>query len=200
MKTKKCKYCGEEIAKKVKKCPKCGGKYGLPVWAKLLIVLGVILVFVVACTASCTKAVDDAVEESFGGYDDQKWKTSFNIGETFKSKHLKVTFDSSNPNFTNYDEYATVKDGYKVVDFKFTAENIGEKNEMIDYYDFECYADDQKMQQFYLTEDAGFQGGEISSGKTVKITIYCEVPKNSSKVFVEYKPMTADKNYKFNSK
>ena len=46
METKKCKYCQEEIAKNAKRCPKCGGKLGMPGWVKFLIIVGVILLII----------------------------------------------------------------------------------------------------------------------------------------------------------
>lgn len=194
MEKKQCKKCKEEINKKAKKCPKCGANQGMPLWAKLLIIIGIIIACVVGCVNGCSNAVDEA----FGGYDDQKGKKEFNVGETFESKYLKVKFDSSNSNFTNYNEYSTVKDGFKVVQFTFTAENVGEENQTFDYTDFNCYADDKTMQQFYGTDDSGFEsGGTISKGKKVTTSVYCEVPKNSSKVTVEFKPMLADNNYTF---
>ncbi len=197
-KTKTCKHCKEEIAKDAKKCPKCGGKQGLPGIVKALIVVAIVIVCIVGCMSSCASGVDKAVKEVSSGYDDQSGKTSFKAGEVFQSKHLKITFDSSNSNFTNYSEYADVKDGYKVVEFKFSAENIGEEDETFDYTDFNCYADGEKMQQFYSTEDSGLDsGGTISSGKKSSVPVYCEVPKDASKVSVEYKPMLADKNYEF---
>ena len=187
--TKICKHCKEEIAKSTKRCPKCGGKLGMPGWAKALIVIVVILVCLVSCMNSCSKAVDEA----FGGYDDQTGKTTFKVGETFESKYIKLTLDS-----TNYSKYADVKSGYKVVQFKFTAENIGDDNQNVDYTDFDCYADEQSMKQFYSTDDAGLDGGgTISKGKKVSFPVYCEVPKDAKKVTVEFKPILADKNYEF---
>lgn len=197
-KMKKCKHCNEDVAKSAKVCPKCGGKLGMPAWLKALIIIIIVIVCVVGCVSSCTGAVEEAVKESFGGYDDQSGKTSFNVGEVFESKHLKISFDSCNTNFTNYSEYATVKDGYKVVEFKFTAENIGEEDDSFSYYDFNCYADGEKKQQFYSTDDSGLDsGGTLSKGKKSSVPVYCEVPANASKITVEYKPMLADKNYEF---
>ena len=193
-KTKVCKHCKETIDKSAKRCPKCGGKLGMPAWIKLLIVVLVILICLIGCVNSCSKAV----EESFSANDDQNGNTSFKVGEVFESKYLRIKFDSSDLNFTNYSEYATVKEGYKVVQFKFTAENIGDENETFDYTDFDCYADDQKMQQFYSTDDSGLDsGGTISKGKKVTVPIYCEVPVDSTKVSVEFKPLLADNNYEF---
>lgn len=193
-----CKHCKEEIAKGAKRCPKCGGKLGMPTWLKVIIILVIVFACIIGCMSSCANDVDKAVKESFGGYDDQHGKTSFKVGETFESKHLKIKYESSNLNFTNYDEYADVKSGFKVVEFKFSAENIGDDDEEFDYTDFNCYADGNKMQQFYSTEDSGLDsGGTISKGKKSSVPVYCEVPKNSSKVTIEYKPTLADKNYEF---
>lgn len=196
-KTKICKHCKEKIAKGAKRCPKCGGKLGMPGGIKVLIIIGIIFACIIGCVNSCSNAVD----ETFGGYDDQKGKTSFNVGETFESKYLKITFDSVNLNFTNYDEYSTLKQENKVVQFKFTAINIGEENQTFDYTDFDCYADDKAMQQFYGVNDAGLDsGGTISKGKTASASVYCEVPKSASKISVEFKPVLADKNYTFIAK
>ena len=193
-----CKHCKEEIAKDAKKCPKCGGKQGLPGIVKVLIIVVIVIVCIVGCMSSCAKGVDEAVKEVSSGYDDQSGKTSFAVGEVFESKHLKIKFDSSNLNFNNYSEYATVKDGYKIVEFKFTAENVGEDDESFSYTDFNCYADGEKRQQFYSVEDSGLDsGGTISKGKISSVPVYCEVPKDASKVTVEYKPLLADKNYEF---
>ncbi len=191
---KVCKYCKEKIAKSAKKCPKCGGKLGMPIWVKILI----IVVIVIACIIGCVNSCSNAVDEAFSGYDDQHGKTTFSVGETFESKYLKVKYVSSNSNYTNYNKYSEVKKGYKVAQFKFTAENIAEETQTFDYTDFSCYADDEAMQQFYGTDDSGLDsGGTISSGKKVSASVYCEVPKNASKISVEYKPMLAEKTYSF---
>lgn len=193
-----CKHCKEEIVKGAKKCPKCGGNQGLPGFVKALIIIVIVIVCIVGCMNSCAKGVDEAVKEVTGGYDDQSGKTSFKVGEEFESKHLKIKFESSNLNFTNYSEYATIKDGYKVVEFKFSAENIGDDDVTFGYTDFNCYADGEKKQQFYSTEDSGLDsGGTISKGKKSSVPVYCEVPKNSSKITAEYKPILADNNYEF---
>lgn len=197
-KTKTCKHCKEEIAKDAKRCPKCGGKLGMPGIVKALIIVVIVIVCIVGCMSSCANAVDEAAKETFGGYDDQSGKKTFAVGETFKSKHIKIKFESSNLNFTNYSKYASIKDGNKVVEFKFIAENIGDDDVSFGYTDFNCYADGEKKQQFYSTEDSGLDsGGTISAGKTSSVPVYCEVPKSASKVTVEYKPILADNNYEF---
>ena len=86
MNTKKCKFCSEEIAKNAKRCPKCGGKLGMPGWIKFLIVLGIIFFCIVGCVGSCTKGVSDAVNETKNDFNDKNGKTSFKLNETFENK------------------------------------------------------------------------------------------------------------------
>lgn len=53
MKTKKCKYCGEEVAKNAKRCPKCGGKLAVnPIVAIILFLILVPIVYNVAMKIS----------------------------------------------------------------------------------------------------------------------------------------------------
>ena len=197
---KNCKYCREQIPSNAKVCPNCKRSLGLNTGVKVLIVVGIIIVLLGGCVFSCTNSLNKAVKEAFGGYDDQTGKKSFAVGEVFESKHMKVKLDKTNLNFTNYSQYATVDSDKKIVQFSFTAENIGDEDQTFYYYDFNCYADDTAYQQFYSVDDAGLSsGGSISKGKKISINVYCEVPKNASKVYVEYKPLLAENNYQFNA-
>ncbi|MCR5787934.1 MAG: zinc ribbon domain-containing protein [Bacilli bacterium] len=58
-KLKKCKHCGNDVAKSAKSCPNCGGKLGAPLIVRLLgLVLGIILIVV-----GCSKLLSDAADE-----------------------------------------------------------------------------------------------------------------------------------------
>ena len=84
-----CKHCKEEISKGAKRCPKCGGKLGLPGWIKGLIVIIIIFFCVVGCMSSCGKAVEDAVEETKNEFKDKNGKTSFKLNESFENKYMR---------------------------------------------------------------------------------------------------------------
>ena len=54
------------------------------------------------------------------------------------------------------------------------------------------------MEQFYSVEGAGLDTQlKLTRGKKGTLSIYCEVPKDSKKVTVEYKHMLGDKNHEF---
>ena len=194
--TKKCKKCMEEINKKAKKCPKCGANLGIPGFVKVLIVLAIIFGLCVSCMSSCTDAVNDSIEETENEYKDINGKTSFKVGESFENKHIKVTFVSSNLNYKDISKYATVKDGYKVVEFEFAFENVGKEDELASLYDFNCYADDAAMEQFYNIADENYEvlSATMSAGKTAKGKLYCEVPKDAETITIEYDASWLDNN------
>ena len=189
MKTKKCKYCQEEIAKNVKTCPKCGGKFGLPTFVKFLIVILIIIVCIVGCVSSCSKSVSDSIDETTNSYKDKNGKTSFKLNETFENSHIRLTMTEANVDFKGYSEYATVKPGYKVLAAKFEVENIGNDEEYVSYLDFDAYADETAIEDFYYADDKYPQiASTISKGKKASGYVFYEVPKDASKITIEYKP------------
>ncbi len=185
--TKKCKKCMEEINKKAKRCPKCGANLGMPGWLKFLIIIGVVFFMCISCMSSCANSVSDAIEETEQEYKDEyadkNGKKSFKSGEYFQNKYIKITLDSVNTNFKKYSEYSKPTKGYKVVQFVFTAENIGDDDQYFDYTDFNCYADDVIVDEYIWADDGTEFGGDISSGKKTTGTLYYEVPSNAKKSF-----------------
>ena len=191
-KLKKCKHCGKEVAKNAKSCPNCGGKLGSTFIVKVLcLILCIILIIV-----GCSKLFGDAVDKVKNEYNDIHGKTSFVVGETFENKHLKIQFES----FKDYKEknqYLQPKNGYKYVVFKLSAVNVGKDDEDFSYWDFECYADDKNMDQYYFSDDG--LTNTLSKGKSADQAIYCEVPKDAKKITIEYKALfsLADKHIEF---
>lgn len=77
--TKRCKYCGEEIHKSAKTCPKCYQKQSkFPVWAKVL--LGIFIVFI-----GIVAIVDDSDLSS-----DKKSKNNTGTTTTIKVEDLEL--------------------------------------------------------------------------------------------------------------
>lgn len=190
MKLKKCKHCNEEIAKNAKVCPKCGARFGLPGWAKIIIVLIIIFGCVVACVSGCTNSVNDAIDDTKNSYKDINGKTSFNLNETFQNKHEKITMTESNLNFKNYSEYLKPADGNKVIMVKFEVENISEDSDeaYVSSLNFNGYADGVAISQFYSGNDKyNDLSATIGKGKKSIGYIFYEVPKDAKNITIEYK-------------
>jgi len=189
MKTKKCKHCQGEVAKSAKRCPKCGGKLGIPSWAKFLIIVLIVLGCIVGCVNSCSNAFNDAVDETNNSYADINGKTSFKLNETFQNKYEKITMTQINTNFKQYSEYLKPSNGNKVVMLKFEVENINEDNDelYVSSMSFSAYADGVAVDSFYgADEKYNDLSATLGKGKKAVGYIFYEVPKNAKKITVEY--------------
>lgn len=110
----------------------------------------------------------------------------FTVGETFESeKGISVEY-VENGEYTNFDSWSKPKDGYKVIYLTFNFVNNSDDDEYISDWDFECYADNENMDEYYYMDDAGFSL-TLSSGRKGSGTVAYEVPENASKITIEYK-------------
>ena len=188
-KTKVCKHCKEEIAKDAKRCPKCGGKLGMPGIVKALIIVVIVIVCIVGCMSSCAKGVDDAVKETSNEYKDINGKTTFKINESFQNKYEKITMTEVNTNFKDYGEYSEPKEGHKYVMAKFEVENINTENDELYVSDLEFNADADGV-----AVDSGYVGNDkykdlsatVGKGKKTVGYVFYEVPTNAKKITIEY--------------
>lgn len=141
--TKICKHCKEEIAKNAKRCPKCGGKLGMPGWIKAIIIIVIILAGIVGCMSKFSNAVGEAVTEVKNEYKDVNGKSKFKINEAFQNKFEKIVMTEVNTNFTDYSEFTKPSDGNKFIMAKFEVKNINkDKDELyVSSLEFNASAD-----------------------------------------------------------
>ena len=188
-KMKTCKHCNEQVAKSAKTCPKCGGKLGMPGWAKLLIIVAVIFACVVGCVGSCSSAVDDAVKETTNGYKDINGKTKFNVNETFQNKYEKITMTEVNTNFTDHSEYSEPAAGNKYVMVKFEIENINTENDelYVSSLNFNASADGVAVDTAYIGNDNYKDlSATVGKGKKTIGYIFYEVPISAQNITIDY--------------
>lgn len=186
--TKICKHCKEEIAKSAKRCPKCGGKLGMPGWVKVIIVIVVILVCVVSCMNSCSKAVDEAVNETKNAYKDKNGKTSFKLNETFENAYTKITMTEVILDWKKYDSWSKPASGNKIVAAKFEVENIGDNDEeYVSSFDFNMSADNVDCEEYIWSgNDYKTISATLGKGKKTIGWVFHEVPKDAKKIVIDY--------------
>ena len=189
-KTKTCKHCKEEIAKDAKKCPKCGGKQGLPGIVKALIIVVIVIVCIVGCMSSCASGVDKAVKETNDGFKDESGKTSFKLNETFKNKYEKITMTEVNTNFTDFGEYFEPKDGHRYVMAKFEIENIGDGDELyVSSAEFNADADGVSVDEGYVGNDKYKDlTATVAKDKKAIGYVFYQVPTDAKKITISYNP------------
>lgn len=187
--TKICRHCKEEIPKNAKRCPKCGGKLGMPGWIKAIIIIVIILAGIVGCMSKFSNAVGDAVKEVKNEYKDVNGKSKFKVNEAFQNKFEKIVMTEVNTNFTDYSEFTKPSDGYKYIMAKFEIENINkDKDELsISSLEFKASADSVAVQSPLLVNDKYKDfSATIGKGKKTIGYIFYEVPVNAKKIIIEY--------------
>lgn len=110
-------------------------------------------------------------------------------GGSFENDGLKITVNSANLDFQDYDnEYGwnTPENGMKYIMVSFTFENIGDSDEYVSIYDFNCYADNAVCEQVYGLDDSNFINANLSPERNVSFNTYYTVPINSQSIELEY--------------
>lgn len=156
MQNKVCAKCGAAVAADAKFCTTCGSsefaaapaapvqaaapvaapaKKPFPTWAKVLIIIGIIILIPVACTVGCTGllfgAADSAINELEETGDDifntdettPSEDGTYGLGETFKFDDLEITL-GKDISFTSVDNQYSDYYGKTVVKVPITVKNL----------------------------------------------------------------------------
>lgn len=121
-------------------------------------------------------------------------KTKYSVGEIYENRNIAIKYVAKNENFTQYNRYATIKAGHKIISADFEFENLGASDEYFSSYEFDCYADGYDCEAFWSVEGSGFSS-TLSTGKKAKGTVYFQVPTTATSITIEYKinTFTGDK-------
>lgn len=131
------------------------------------------------------QVVEEYVEK--GGDYQKVEKSQFRVGETFTFNGKTIKFVSANPNFTNYNPYATVPGGYKVLEVVFDFANNGDTDFLYTSGDLDCYADNEKCETFYYVNSGASFFDTLSPGRTASgQKTYFLIPENASSIVCEY--------------
>lgn len=169
----------------------------LSAFAVIFIIFWVVVVAMVGAKTEniISNGIDDY--DRTDEYDNRNEYEKISVGEVFEDEYMRVKYESLNEKFTDYNEYATVKEGYKIISASFDFENVSDTNQLASYFRFNCYADGYDCSYFYSTEDSTFSA-DLSPNKKTKGTVYFEVPENAKEIFIEYESnVWSDKKAKF---
>ncbi len=201
--TKKCKYCKTEIPKDAKVCPNCRKKQsGIGKWIIIVIVIIVIIGAVAGggddkdknpqkvednkeTTQVDTKETDSNEAESETEQTEEK-SNIFEVGDVVETNNFRITYVSAGE-YKSDNEFLQPKDGYVYWQFEFKFENISDTDQVVSsLMDWECYADNAKVDQTYTIGDNNGLDATLSAGRETQGTIYYEVPADAQNVELEY--------------
>lgn len=200
---KLCKYCKSEIPKGAKVCPNCRKKQGgIGKW----IIIAVVVIILIAAVSGGGDDKDKnpqkvgeattgtaTVKEETDTKDTSDDKTAqeeevnnvFQVGDVVETENFKITFVSAGV-YESDNEFLQPKDGYEYWQFELKFENISDTDQAVSsMIDWECYADNSKVDQSWIGDDSGLDA-TLSSGRETQGTIYFEVPQDSQSVELEY--------------
>ena len=110
---------------------------------------------------------------------------TFNVGDVVETDNFRITYESAGE-YTDSNEFLQPKDGYVYWEFKFKFENISDTDQSVStMMDWECYADNSKADQTWITDDNGLDG-KLSAGREAEGAVYFEVPKDAENIELEY--------------
>ena len=126
--------------------------------------------------------VSEDVEESA---DSEEVSNVFHVGDVVETDNLRITFVSAEQ-YQEENEFLQPKDGYEYWRFEFNFENISDTDQTVSsMMDWECYADNQKVDQTWLGDESGLDA-TLSSGRTTQGSVYFEVPVDAESIELEY--------------
>lgn len=124
--------------------------------------------------ASDTEKEDSSTEEEKSG--NPKESDRYHPGDIVSYGDFEITYKSVGKYKSN-NQFIQPKKGFQYLKFDFTFKNVGDTDTMIGSFD--CYADGEKCDQEYITEDGGdFLLEELSSGRKTSGSLVFAVPKS----------------------
>lgn len=127
-------------------------------------------------------AVSEDIEESA---DSEEVSNVFHVGDVVETDNLRITFASAEQ-YQEENEFLQPKDGYEYWRFEFNFENISDTDQTVSsMMDWECYADNQKVDQTWLGDESGLDA-TLSSGRTTQGSVYFEIPVDAESIELEY--------------
>jgi len=132
--------------------------------------------------------VSEEIIEEIGGDE----TSCFTAGMSFETGQLKITLDSIDLDYTDYDDeygWYTPEEGMKYIAISFTYENIGDSDAYVSIYDYDCYADGSLMEQTYYF-GGDFINANISAGRNTSFETFYVVPIDAQEIELEYSELS----------
>lgn len=111
--------------------------------------------------------------------------TTVNVGETLNANGLKITYIKVE-DWESGNMFIKPDNGYKFIRAYFVMENTTSRDYIMGGYDFECYADNAKMDYSIYGDKQIDLFATVSSGRKLEGYVYFEVPINAQTIEIEY--------------
>ena len=112
-------------------------------------------------------------------------ENAFHVGDVAEAGNLRIKYLDCGV-YHSDNQFIQPKDGYHYIYCELECENTADKDndEIVSYFNFDCYADGVSCEALYSMDDA--LSATISAGRKAKGTVAFEVPDGAKVVEVEY--------------
>ncbi len=179
----KCKKCGNIFVSDTGVCPQCftqcnkgTGKLVLKILLSVLLVCFIVSVMVALLSAISPDSVNKQNETS---------QSQLTVGETLSADGLNITLQNVE-DWNSNNMFIKPKEGYKFIRAYFVLENTNSTSRYLGSYDFDCYADNSKMDMSIYGDNTLELATDITGGRTLQGYIYYEVPIDCQTIEIEY--------------
>ncbi|MBQ8210719.1 MAG: DUF2116 family Zn-ribbon domain-containing protein [Clostridia bacterium] len=194
-----CPNCKKEIPDGTQFCSECGASVNASVkkqknpvtkkwWFWVIIVVVVIALFSAVSGGGDDADVssdsgDSVVEQNDGETTTEADDGKYYVGDKITDNGVEITYVSAEK-WTGYSQYSAPADGNMIVRIALEVVNNGTSDFGITMYDFNCYADNQAMSEYWNADD--WISATVSSGRSASGYVYFEVPANAESIEIEY--------------
>lgn len=110
-------------------------------------------------------------------------ENAYQVGDTAESSRLKITYLSCEE-YVSDNMFVVPTEGYHYISCAFEFENVGNSDEFVSSFNFDCYADGLDCKGTYIRDDD--LSATLSAGRKAQGTVTFEVPVDAQVVEVEY--------------
>lgn len=199
-----CPNCKKEISDGTQFCSECGAgvnvdnkpaKTKKPIIKKwwfwvIIVVVFVALISAIGSSSDTDSLVDSGNNAVVEQNDDKTTETTtqasdgkYYVGDKLVENGVEVTYVSAEK-WTGYNQYIAPAKGNMIIRIELSVVNNGLTDFGITYFDFNCYADDQSVEQYYGADDG--ISATLSAGRSASGYVYFEVPENAETIEIEY--------------
>ena len=108
---------------------------------------------------------------------------AYKVGDIIESSRLNIAYLSCEE-YVSDNMFTVPADGYHFITCEFEFENIGNSDEYVSSFEFDCYADGLNCKAVYYRDDE--LSATLSAGRKTKGTVTFEVPIDAEVIEVEY--------------
>jgi len=221
-----CSNCGKEVNENADICLNCGvlvnkvnsktnvnnvsnKKKGLPVWAIVLIIGGIVLIPLIVfailgilffnfVNSDVPECVDKVCDDIYDYYEEYNIVDEGTIGDTLEIDGIYFTLN----NALRYSSIGDIvpEDGKEYLVFFFDVENTSGEERLITYLNFNGLIDDEKIMTTFIFSDIDGVSNlnkELESGETTSGYVAFEVDKTWENFDLNYRKLLGNKGITF---